>query len=406
MSGEKPLFKSDIVSSIFSRQAKGKRRLSSLFGQREVEPTGTRPSLKKIFPFGLDIGTNSIKIVQLGLTKEGVMKITNLFIEELPKEAQGYNLKERGRILEPILKKTLERKGLKGDCFVTAPHIWTKINFIKLPQMPLNEIDKAVHWEIRQTSQGDPKEISLDYIILERQKVKFLGNQIGILAVTAIKKDMFECLAFLESVGLSPLAIDIESLADLAALDYTKKTLTDGESVLWLDFGAGKTSLNIICNGELISLRYLNVTGNSLTKAVSEYCRIPWEEAELMKKSFGLSISGIEQTSENLSDKAIQTRNAILPLLENMVQDIEYTFKYFSYQVTQSQITHFDRVILSGGSAHLKGLVPFLHNRLNVEVRLIDSLVNFEPLELTNLSLEELSPRMNVALGLALRRLE
>jgi len=409
MPQEKQLLKPDIVSSIFSRQVK--KRLSSLFipkgakaalGQRgSGKSVSGLPIIKKRFPFGLDIGANSIKALQLACDQGGDIKIINLAIEELPKEAQGYNSEARKRILPEILKKIVNEKGIKGDCFAIAPYPSFKVNLIRLPQMPASEIDKALRWEIRQTVQADLNEISLDYIILEGQKTKFLGLQIGVLAVYAPKKDVFEHLALLESVGLNPLAIDIEPLADLAVLDYTRKAASD-EVTLFLDFGAGKTSLSIICDNELISTRPLNVTGNSLTKAVSEYCNISWEEAENLKKTFGLAASSTEQAITASSDKAIQVRNVILPLLENMAQDIEHTFKYFSYQVTQSQITRFEKVFLSGGSSRLLGLSAFLRNRLNADVQAIDSLVNFGSSE-PSFKGDDLSCRLNVALGLALR---
>jgi len=409
MPQEKQPLKPDIVSSIFIRRVK--KRLSSLFIPKGAKTTlgqtvsgksiSGLPIIKKRFPFGLDIGTNSIKAIQLACDQGGEIKIINLAIEELPKEAQGHNPEARRRILPEILKKLVNEKGLKGDCFAIAPYPSFKVNLIRLPQMPASEIDKALRWEIRQTVQADLNEISLDYIVLEGQKAKFLGNQIGVLAVYAPKKDVFQHLALLESAGFNPLAIDIEPLADLAVLNYTKKSAPD-EVMLFLDFGAGKTSLSIICDNELISTRSLNITGNSLTKAVSDYCNISWEEAELLKKNFGLTASSAEQTIAGSSDKAIQVRNTILPLLENMVQDIEHTFKYFSYQVTQSQITRFEKVILSGGSSRLLGLLLFLRNRLNVDVQIVDSLANFGSLE-PSFKGDDLSCRLNVALGLALR---
>jgi len=415
MSQEKEPLKQDIVSSIFNRSVK--KRLSSLFVHKgaKTAPAGaaTLPSgttiIKKKFPFGVDIGTNSIKIAQLGFDREGGIKLIDLCVQELPEEAR--NPKERGQILAQSLKKMADEKGLKGDCFAIMPHLSVKVNLIRLPQMPEAEIDKALRWEIRQTIQADIDEVSLDYIILEGKKIKFLGNQTGILAVTTPKKDIFEHLALLESAGLNPLAIDIEPLADLAVLDYIGKA-SASEVVLFLDFGAGKTSLSVICNNELVFIRYLNVTGNSLTKAISEYCGIPWQEAEETKKIFGLSASSTDEprpstqergeTAGGSSDKAIKVRNAILPLLENMVQDIEHTFKYFSYQVTQSQITQFDRVILSGGSAYLKSLLPYLRNRLNKEVELITPLSSFGSL-VQPVAGDDLGLRLNVALGEALR---
>jgi len=384
--------KAERVNSISSRQSK-----RGFLGLRQVKTESDVTAIKKVFPFGLDMGTNSIKLVQLGCDQQGKINIVNSAIEELPKEVQRYNSKERQDLLTSTLKKIIEDKGLEGDCFVNAPYIYTRVRLIKLPPMPTHEIDKAVQWEIRESTRLDLEELCFDYIILDPQKIKFLGNQIDVLVITALKKNIFTYLSLLESAGLRPQAIDIEPLADLAVLNYTKEARFNDEVVLFLDFGAGKTSLNIIYNNELIFLRYLNVSGNSLTKALSEYLRLSWEESELMKKNFGLLAS---------EDKAIQVRNAISPLLENMAQDIEHTFKYFSYQVSQSQIKRFNKIILSGGSSYLKDLLSFLRKRLNTEVELIDTLSNFVSLEPSISPAHELSARLNISLGLALRGLE
>ena len=411
MSPEKQSSKPDIVSSMFSRGSK--KRDSSLFTQRktklppgEIEQEGVASKFvaKKKLPFGLDIGTNSIKIAQLAVDRrQNAIRLTDIAIEELPVKAQVNN-KERLHLLPEFLKKMLTARNLKGDCFAVFPLTAVKVNLIKLPQMPPNEIGSALRWEIRQMTQTDISEIALDYIILKGEGATFLGNQIGVLAITAPKKDIFEYLALLESVGLNPLAIDIESLADLAVLNYTKK-IGPGKAALLLDFGGGKTSLNIIYNDELLYTRYLNINGNTLTKTVSEHCKISWEEAETTKKDFGLAGSGAELSPDRPAEEAAQVKNVILPLLENMVQDIDYTFKYFSYQVTRSQITRFDKVILSGGSSCLKGLVPFLRDRLDAEIEIIDPLAAFSPID-KSLSAGGVSPRLNVALGLALRGIE
>lgn len=399
--------KPDIVSSIFGRQTK--KRFSSLFsGRRALETTAkdsSKQAIKRKLPFGLDIGTNYIKVAQLGYDQRDEIKIVNLAIEELPRQAQD-NPKERPVVIESLLKKIVKDKGLMGDCFSLAPRSSTKMNLIKLPQMPHDEIEKALTWEIKQTAQADVKEISLDYIVLDSQKAKFLGNQLGVLTVTALKKDVFEYLALLESAGLNPLALDIEPLADLAVLDYAGLCEPE-EVVLYLDFGAGKTTLNIVYKQMLVFARTLNVAGNSLTKTISTYCGIPWDEAEARKKKVGLNIS---------LDESKSVKNALGQSLEDMAQDIEHTFKYFSYQITQSQVTGFDKIVLSGGSSCLKEFVEFLSHRLNTEVKLVDPLNLFGPLSQALIDVDvafmknidkdnkdNLGPHLSVALGLALR---
>ncbi len=395
----------DVVSSIFGRSRK--RQLSSLFVQKGAKPAKTVSrgdstphfAAKKKFPLGLDIGANSIKMIQLASDSSGDIGVLHSVVEELPLEAR-YDKKDRPKIITEILKKTVSNKGLRGDCYYAVSAADVKVNLIKLPKMPTNEIEKAVHWEIQRISQTDMNEIVSDYIILKDKETSLWGEQVGVLAIIANKKEMFEHMALLESAGLNPLAIDIEPLADLAALQEGKQ-LSQGDCILFLDFGAGKTALNIIYNEELLYSRTLNISGNLLTKSISDYCKVPWEEAEVLKAKYGIAGSG-SNSAESAPDRGGQVRNAIVPLLENMVADIDHTFKYFSYQVSQSQITVFNKIVLSGGSTAIKGLVSFLQSRLNSSIEVVGTLTSFGMAE-GDISA---NTRLHVALGLALRGME
>lgn len=390
--------KTDIVSSIFNRAPK--KRVSSLFSQKGQKPAvSSAPqqtitvssAIKRIFPFGLDIATSAVKIAQLGVDENGALKTAALIYEPLPPEIQD-DPKERNPFIKDKLRRIMTEHGLKKECFVAAPPGLMKTNLVKLPQMPQPEIEKALRWKLRQIAQAEPQEISYDYLVLERQK--FLSNQIGVLAVASLKKDMFEYLAFLNSCGLNVLAIDIEPLADLAVLEYAKM-LQPEETVVYLDIGAGKTMLNIISSREPVYLRPLNISGNSLTKAVAAYCNTGRPEAEAAKKESGIS------------ERKMECRNAMLPLIENMVQDIEHTFKYFSFNVARSVVTKFDRVVLSGGSSRMENLAAFLGSRLNTKAELLNAAEIFDTPDLKDKDkLIDLGPQMNVAFGLALRGAE
>lgn len=401
----------NIVNSIFTKQPK--KEVSSLFtgvsDKKTVdEKTGadkvSARQAKKILPFGLDIGTSSVKVLQLSTEQKNVVKIEKVIVNDLPIEARE-NPKERPAILASLLKKIISENDFREGCFVAMPNAMNKVGLVTLPQMSEGEIDKALRWEIRQATQTDIKEVSLDYILLKNQGLIFSSGQLGILTVTALKKDVLEYLTFLETAGLKPLAVDAEPLANLAVLEYLKP-LSLNKAVLFLDFGAGKSSLSIICNAELVFVRALNVTGNSLTSAISEYCNVTWQEAEDFKRAIGLSALSDKQLAGQPQDKATQVKNAISPLLENMVQDIEQAFKYFSFQVTRSSIASFEKIILSGGSSVMNYFAPFLSNRLSASVEIFNPLSKFDIADKNyKLNFESIGPRLNVALGLALRGL-
>jgi Tfp pilus assembly PilM family ATPase len=108
-------------------------------------------------------------------------------------------------------------------------------------------------------------------------------------------------------------------------------------------------------------------------------------------------------------DKLMQVKNAILPLLENMVQDIERAAKYFFLQVLRLPAGHFDKLILSGGASSMNSLAAFLNSRLGIETQVNDAFSKFVVTDHSYRDnpdqLGSAGVSLNAALGLALRGL-
>lgn len=425
----------DVVSSIFDRSSK-KKELSSIFNSPKKtsaqEPLSTpsidkqapspparrprktpkksrRAQQKKQLPIGIDIGTGSIKIVQLAPIDDKY-QISKLAIKEFSPDLIDSPTK-RLQLLPIILRGMIEENNLKGDVYSAVSLGIARIKNITLPKMPRAEIDGTVKWEIQQTDKTNIDELSFDYTILDEDRINQL-DKIELLVVTSPKKEIFKHLNLLESVGLNVLAVEVEPLSLLASLNYNHSINPD-EVIILLDLGADATQLNIIANNELYFSRVLSVNGNSLTMAIRDYCHVSSQEAEELKRKYGLSavdsISTQDLSRESKTSKPTQVKEAISLSLEKLVADIERTFKYFSFQLTKSAIPTYNKVILSGGSANLKMFASFLSNRLNVPVETANPLsslgISQEALSQVN-SLEKEAVRFGVAVGLALRGIE
>ncbi len=399
MAGKRPPLSIDVVSSIFKR-AKTKR-VSALFkgptkqtkAKLGIEKEALKPTVRKRFHLGVDIGASSIKFAQLGRVN-GNLQIINLAVEELLPGAIG-NLKEAGHLLPDILKKHFKMERMKLKVVSSISSAKAQIQLIRLPKMPLSEVEQALMWEVRQKGSINLNESSLDYIVLDEERIDE-ASSIEVLSVTTLKKDVFELTDLLEAAGLAPFAVEVDPLSIISGLTYSRQ-LEPEKVIILLEFGAGLTSLNVTVNNQLRFSRNLKVDGNTLTRAVQDYSGVSFQEAEELKR-----ISGI-------TDKEARVRNALLPILDNLVSDIEHSFKYFSYQLMQSRIVKFDKVILSGGSSALPGLQSFLASRLNVPVEIANSIGTMaigDDVAQRMGDLKPLLPRLTVAMGLALRDVE
>jgi len=328
----------------------------------------------------------------------------------------------RKKAIQNILSNVANEGHLKNNVFCSVGADVANISNIVFPKMPVHEISDAVKWEIKQMTKENFENTTYDYFVLDETKVSDL-DKIQVLAITALKTDIYEHMSLFESVGLKVQAVEANPLSLLSNLEFNK-SISDNEVVLVLDFGGGLTTLNIIKDKELQYTRTLNISGHSLTLAIKEYCHLMYDQAEDLKKKYGVAkfINGNNSDSkenqenemsfkhpEQAVDLTGQIKNAVTLLFEKLVSDIDHTFKYYSYQLTKSRITSYDKIILSGGSANFPILVPLIYERLKVPVEVDNPLRRFEvdPNALLDReNLEKDYPRFGVALGLALRAVE
>ncbi len=406
----------NVVQSIFGKKEK-RKKTSSLFGSTSQAPqTESQKDVVKntrkirsagqgFLPVGVDVGSSSIKIAQLE-NKGRHLAISKLIVEELPLELVE-NPAQRDKQLPGILKNLCNTYQLQGNAYAALSTESVMMKNIALPQMPPAELEEALRWEVRQMAKDDLDNISYDFVVLNEER-SFREEKIQILLIAIQHEDIWKYMDMMEFAGLKPLAIETESFS-LAAGLYFNQIARKGEVVIALDLGAGAVKLNILKDGNLQYTRVLNISGNSLTQTIRDYCHVSFTEAERLKRKYGFSsLTQCDQEDQKHypRDIPLQVRNAITLPFEKLVSDIEHTFKYYSYQLTKSRITNYDKIILSGGSAGFPSLVPMIYERLHVPVETDNPLVKFQIAKealIDQENLERSFPRFGVVLGLALR---
>jgi type IV pilus assembly protein PilM len=134
------------------------------------------------------------------------------------------------------------------------------------------------------------------------------------------------------------------------------------------------------------------VGGQTITKAICNNLNIGFERAEQFKYDLGISDN---ESSEEIIPKTINET------LSPIVNEIKYTLNLYHGKTNKP----IEKIVLSGGSAMLVNFNDFLSKTLNINVIVGNpwSSVSY-PVELKPL-LDEIGPRMSIALGLALREL-
>lgn len=327
--------------------------------------------------FGLDIGTKSVKIVQLK-----VRKLLSFGLEELPSPGPA----DKATIIKTIRKMIDENKirTNKVVACVSGPSI--NVRYLKMPRMPEEELREAIKWEAKKYITMDPKEAIMDHLVL-REIMEEGVKKAEVVVAAAPRGLVQEKISLIQGAGLIPLAIDVTSFALWRSIKMKEE-----ETAALIDMGAGITNINIVEKEMLHFSRDISLAGNDLTQAISKEMNLDFHQAERMKKEEGLGAI----------EKETPATKAMRGPLERLVMEFERSFRYFLAQTPGRKI---DRIILSGGSARLRGIDNYLNSSLGVPVELGNPLadIEFDEEAFDRRHLEDLSLRMAVAIGLARR---
>ena len=245
--------------------------------------------------FGLDIGDLSIKIVQLDNTT-GHKRIPSFRLKALRQITLPPGLIVNGEIQEPEKVRTYlqhlisgkgEKKGAKplGGKWVVGslPEIHSFIKVIHLEKEARDVLDDDIVTLAKQHIPFDEEMYYLDWQILP--PISEGNTRILIGAAPKYIVDMYTYL--IESLGLSILSLEIEALAIARSL-ITADKLYAGEARAILDVGATQSSLIIYDHETIQFSKTLPFSGELLTTAIMQGLKIGREEAEHIKREYGV----------------------------------------------------------------------------------------------------------------------
>ena len=335
----------------------------------------------------LDIGTSAIRICELAPTKAG-FQLVRYYQRDLnidPAMEEEDKAERRRDVLNALLKEAKIRTK-KTIVAVPGQSVFTRNR--PLPPVPEYKVTQIVRYEIQQQIPFSLDQIALDYQVLDRTEA---GGYDVMMA--AIKVDVVE--KHLEILRKTRRRIDVVDVSPIAAynwLCHTGEFGDDGQCVALLDLGATTTDIVIQKDNQFKFTRSLHVGGNDITTAIAANFNMSFEDAERLKREKGFAPTGDAKRDGRGGE-------VIGRVLARLVGEINRSFAYFRSQPGGGPVT---RVVVTGGGACLKNIIPFLQNQLRVDVRIAQPLAGIAVSPKANEASEH-PEQACVALGLALR---
>jgi len=340
---------------------------------------------------GLDIGSSSIKLAEMQETPKGY--ILNRF-SQIPLEkgtiVDGVVVDQHELALK--IKNLFKQSGCKRRNIVTSISghsvIVKKVNFPTLEEVELRDLIKDEAGKYLPFD--DMEAVNYDFQILGENE--FNPNQMDVIIVAAKKDIVSGYTDAIRQVGYVPVIMDVDSFA-LETMYEENYDFEENEMAVLINIGASITNINVVRGGTSIFTRDFTLAGNSITEAIQKKLGVTFEEAESIK------IDG--PGGGTASDK--EFREGLLNYTEPICSEIERSVDYFRSTYGGEYIK---RVLVSGGSAKIPGIVNDLTQRLNMEANIANPFkkIGYNTNALDPAKIEKIIPIAAVGVGLALRK--
>jgi len=351
---------------------------------------------------GIDIGTSSIKVVEI--KKKGGKAV----LETYGAISLGpYAGVEVGRVtnlpvekITEALKEVLKQSGVTTpDSALSVPVQSSLIFTLELPAgIKTSEMSSIVSIEARKYIPVPINEVTLDYFVLPKKELSYEeANNPDRMSESKEKTEVL--VVAIQNEAVSKLR-SIVSQANLNVSFFEVEIFSSERAnfehelspVLLVDFGASHTKLTLIEFGMVKSYHTVNRGGADITDTIAKSLTIPYEKAEEMKKEFGLYGNPMEKA---LADIIKVHVDYIFSEVNNVLLGYEK-----KYNRTISKI------IFTGGGALMKGLPEVAVNDFKAEIEIGSPFSKVGAPAFLEKVLSTTGPEFAVAIGLALRELQ
>jgi type IV pilus assembly protein PilM len=348
---------------------------------------------KKKSVAGLDVGSSSIKMVQLE-GKMNNLSLVGLGFENLPDntivDGQIMELNTVSEVIENVCTNhqitcTQVVTGVSGHSVI--------IKNIVLPPMSREELEESIDWHAEEHIPYDLADVSLDY-----QVTNETPDTTQVL-IAACKRERIDNLKqAIQLSGRQPIVIDIDTFAlqNCYEINYQPD---NSQVVTLLNIGASTMNVNIVRGTQSLFTRDITVGGSQFTDVLQRNLGLSFQEAEAVKR-------GVLNSSENVDEKAIE------PLMNNVTEmvamEIQKTFDFYRATNEDGENVQVQKILISGGGSKLPGLSEELSARLELPVEVLDPFrsIKVDTRKFDPDYLSEIMPEMAVAVGLAVRGVE
>jgi type IV pilus assembly protein PilM len=300
---------------------------------------------------GVDIGSHSIKAVQLVRSRAGMRVAAAMLLQ---RDQPGPITAE----LFQQLASALQRQGFRGwRIAIACPPERLLTHLLELPPGLKGEpLAKLARSELRRLARLENDHF--EYALKTLPSSARAGTGVSTLAVAATRDATEQLATMAAQAGLELVSVDTHACA-LARV--ARSTNTTGLMIL-VDLGDASAMITLCSNGQLLYQRSVHDGGlGELRKTVCGKLHLDDNEARSALREIGVSTTA----GGSLSPKEIQLRTLIVEHLDLICREIQTSASFAAHRYPDQPIAG---VFISGGGAQLPGVHKELADKLGMPV--------------------------------------
>jgi type IV pilus assembly protein PilM len=297
-----------------------------------------------IGPVGIDIGTRSIRLLQL---REHAGEPSVVAAAEV-KHPETADPAEHGAAVTEAVRHAFVSGGFIGrKCVLCLSRCDLAVQPVRMPRMPEGDLRQALRWEASERFSLPRDGCEVDFL---RTGAAPAGNEAReeFLLIAASHERLNRWLNPLMDAGLRIVAVDASFAAIARAYSRMQRRESDQEVVRAIVEVGASGSVIMILRGDQVSFcKPLSFSGQEMDRAVASRLRMdPGTAGELRASRLRNAGSGDNASLDSTTDRAVY--EAVRPLLGDLVREVTLCMRYYGVTFRGRPP---EQVILTGGES-------------------------------------------------------
>jgi type IV pilus assembly protein PilM len=353
----------------------------------------------QVQPIGIDIGHDSVKMLQLEVRGEKlfVHATGRRVFEAIGSDGPSNSAELISSQAAHAVKDLLRDNHFAGRMAVAAlPRHIVHVKNLRLPPMPPAELASVIRFEARDVFPFDTQESHIDFLVAgEVRQGSDIRQEVVVLAAKNADVDRF--VEQIHNTGLVLDSLDVEPCALYRTIDRFVRRREDEQEVhVLVDIGTRCTQVLIGRGRDVSFFKAIEIGGADFNAAVSRKLDVRYDEARALRRKLW---------DQNDPDRPDTVRLAVLDatrsVIENLAREISLCLRYHSVTFRGQRPM---RVRAGGGEGGDPQLLGILHSVLALPVEAARPLFSLDVTGVRGLEKRHPSGEWSVALGLALKR--